>query len=381
MKVQGLPSGGVTVLLLQQRGMDTAEIEREIARRDERLARRGSPPGRPDGPPGSGLNENYARELLELHTLGVDGGYTQQDIVEVARCFTGWTLLPLPAGQQFVFVEELHERGKKVVLGKKIKGKGMAEGEAVLDLLASHPSTARFISTKLARRFVSDDPPHALVEAMAATFLETDGDIRAVLRTMLASDEFWSPDAVNAKVKTPFEFVTSAVRATGAEIQGPPRTVPPGEGVMSMDPGAMRQAALRPGLLRAMQQLGQPLYGAQPPTGYDDIAGAWVSTGALLNRMKFALGLAGNRLPGVRTTLPPEVTGEASPEAMLERLGERLLGVPPSAETLRALERQLALDPAEMEALGLPRRLGESAVSRARLGTGWLLASAEFQRR
>ncbi len=219
-----LPPGGVSTLILRKRGLDTTELERQIAQRSKRrqtmsVAAAGeSIPGR------TGLNENYARELLELHTLGVDGGYTQQDIVEVARCFTGWTLAPLHAGQGFVFVKELHDRGEKTVLGQRIRARGKAEGDQVLDRLATHPSTARFISTKLARRFVADDPPRALVDRMTRTFLESGGEIREVLRTMVRSSEFWDPAVVHGKVKSPFEFVVSAAR-----VAGWPRRADPGD--------------------------------------------------------------------------------------------------------------------------------------------------------
>jgi uncharacterized protein (DUF1800 family) len=220
-----------------------------------------------------GLNENYGRELMELHTLGVDGGYTQKDVTEVARAFTGWTIQNPRLGGGYVFNARMHDPGQKVVLGHTIKaGGGERDGEQVLDILASHPSTARFVSMKLARRFVGDDPPAALVDRLAATFRRTDGDLREVMRTLLTSSEFLSPDAYRAKVKTPFEFVVSAVRATGSDLQD---ATP---------------------LVRAMQQLGMPLYLCQPPTGYKDTADAWVNSGALVSRMNFALLLAGNNL-------------------------------------------------------------------------------------
>jgi uncharacterized protein (DUF1800 family) len=216
-----------------------------------------------------GLNENYARELLELHTLGVDGGYTQQDVREVARAFTGWTIAGPRQGGPFRFEPRLHDDGEKVVLGRRLRaGGGRQDGEEVLDLLARHPSTARFIATKLARRFVSDTPPEALVARAARRFTETDGDLREVVRTIITSDEFFSAEAHRAKVKNPFELVASAARATG------------------VDP-------VRPGQLdRALREMGMPLYGAQPPTGYADRAEAWVSSGALLSRMDFAVALA-----------------------------------------------------------------------------------------
>jgi uncharacterized protein (DUF1800 family) len=223
-----------------------------------------------------GLNENYGRELMELHTLGVDGGYTQRDVTEVARAFTGWTIQQPRAGGGFRFEPRLHDFGQKVVLGHVIKAGGSeGDGEQVLDILAAHPSTARFISTKLVRRFVSDTPPPALVDRAAARFRETDGDIREVMRTILSSSEFLSPDAYRAKVKTPFEFVASATRAVGAEVSD---ATP---------------------LVRTLQQMGMPLYQCQPPTGYKDTADAWVNTGSIVNRMNFALQLASSKVKGV----------------------------------------------------------------------------------
>jgi uncharacterized protein (DUF1800 family) len=213
-----------------------------------------------------GLNENYARELLELHTLGVDGGYTQKDVTEVARAFTGWTI---ERQQDFVFRPQLHDIGQKVVLGHVIKaGGGESDGRQVLELLAKHPSTARFVATKLVRRFVSDTPPDALVERAADRFLKSDGDIRDVMRTILLSPEFVSADSIDAKAKTPFEFVAGALRATNADV-----------------------ADARP-YVRMVQELGMPLYQCQPPTGYKDTADAWINTGALVSRMNAAVRLA-----------------------------------------------------------------------------------------
>jgi len=220
-----------------------------------------------------GLNENYARELLELHTLGVDGGYTQKDVTEVARAFTGWTIenrRQVRSGEDgFVFRPQSHDPGQKVVLGHVIKaGGGESDGIQVLDLLAKHPSTARFIATKLARRFVSDAPPEALVQRLAERFQKTDGDLREVMRTLLFSPEFLSPDAVNAKAKSPFEFLVSALRTTNADVDD-----------------------ARP-FVRMMQEMGMPLYQCQPPTGYKDTADAWINTGALVARMNAAVRLA-----------------------------------------------------------------------------------------
>jgi uncharacterized protein (DUF1800 family) len=220
-----------------------------------------------------GLNENYGRELMELHTLGVDGGYTQKDVTEVARAFTGWTIEPPRQGIGFKFEPRIHDNGQKIVLGHLIKaGGGESDGEEVLDILAKHPATAHFISTLLVRRFVGDTPPPALVDRAAARFRDTNGDLREVMRTILTSPEFLSPDSYRAKVKTPFEFVVSALRATGAEV-----------------------ADARV-LVRELQQLGMPLYQCQPPTGYKDTGDAWVNTGALVSRMNFALRLSNNQV-------------------------------------------------------------------------------------
>jgi uncharacterized protein (DUF1800 family) len=232
-----------------------------------------------------GLNENYARELLELHTLGVDGGYTQQDIIEVARALTGWGIAPprqarsirtdnqdqmMTAGSgAFRFMPMLHDPREKVVLGRTLAaGGGIEDGERVLDIVASHPSTARHIATKLARRFVSDSPPEALVSRVAARFTETGGNLREVVRAVITSPEFLATEHRATKTKTPLEFVVSAVRATARDI-----------------PDA------RP-LVNALQQLGMMPYMCQPPTGYDDAPETWVSAGALVTRVNIAQRLA-----------------------------------------------------------------------------------------
>jgi uncharacterized protein (DUF1800 family) len=233
-----------------------------------------------------GLNENYARELMELHTLGVDGGYTQQDVVDVARAFTGWTIDQPRDNGGFVFRRAQHDRDRKIVLGHVIEAGGdESDGERVLDILATHPSTARFIATKLVRRFLSDTPPPALVARAAKRFRDTDGDLREVTRTILTSPEFLSTAASNTKIKSPFEFVVSALRATGADVQD---ALP---------------------LVRALQRLGMPLFQCQPPTGYKDTADAWINTGALVDRMNFALRLATNTLPGT-SIAPAESTDD-----------------------------------------------------------------------
>ena len=218
-----------------------------------------------------GLNENYGRELMELHTLGVDGGYTQKDVTEVAKVFTGWTIQDGADGGQFVFNDRRHEPGPKYVLGKTIQDGGEREGMEVLHMLATSPATAHHLSQELAVRFVSDNPPPELVDRMAQTYLHTGGDIREVLRTMFHSPEFWSADAYRVKVKTPEEFVISAVRASQGEVVRPAQ------------------------LLNAMNELGMSFFGCQTPNGYSWKADGWVNTGDLLDRMNLALALASNR--------------------------------------------------------------------------------------
>ncbi|PYV18141.1 MAG: DUF1800 domain-containing protein [Acidobacteria bacterium] len=267
-----------------------------------------------------GLNENYARELMELHTLGVDGGYTQKDVTEVARCFTGWTLRNPRQGGGFQFVSFLHDNGSKTVLGRKVPaGGGMRDGEIVLELLAKHPSTARFVSTKLCRRFVSDNPPESLVARSAEIFLKTRGDIRQVLAAIFTSREFYSPEAYRAKIKKPFQLVVSALRATGAETIAPPV------------------------MIAALRAMGEMPYGCQPPTGYPDTADAWVNTGALLERMNFATRLAAGDLPGTRTRLAELAPAEAPTAEIVSKLARELLREPPSQELARDIEKQVAV--------------------------------------
>jgi uncharacterized protein (DUF1800 family) len=238
-----------------------------------------------------GLNENYGRELMELHTLGVNGGYTQHDVTEVARCFTGWTIQEPRRGGGFFYDDKLHDKGEKVVLGHVIPaGGGIEDGEKVLDLLATHPSTAKFISTELAQRFVADNPPPALIDRMAKTFLDTGGDIRQVMKAMLESKEFWSQGAYRAKVKTPFEMVVSSVRALDATVT---------------DAWA---------LANQVGNLGEPLYRKQEPTGYSNLNSEWVNSAALLGRMNFAVQVTQNRLPGVKVAASPSAEMIGSPD-------------------------------------------------------------------
>ena len=301
-----------------------------------------------------GLNENYGRELMELHTLGVDGGYAQKDVTEVARCFTGWTIDKPREFADFKFDERLHDPDPKVVLGKKIHAGGMKDGEQVIELLARHRSTAKFISTKLARRFVSDTPPQSLVERMAQTFQSSDGDIRAVLKTMIYSPEFWSREAYRAKIKTPFELVVSTARALGADVDTP---MP---------------------LVQWTGRIGEPLYQCQPPTGYADKSDAWVNTGALLNRLNYSLALAGNKVRGSRSDvgslLGPEADGDA--KAALNRAVQVFLGGQTAPTTVETLQKQLDSPQVLQAKLDDP-------VKRVDLGVvaGLVLGAPEFQRR
>ena len=268
----------------------------------------------------AGLNENYARELMELHTLGVDGGYTQHDVTEVARAFTGWTIDRPRDAARFVFRPAMHDRGEKKILDRALPAAGgQSDGERVLGMLLQHPSTARFIATKLVRRFVSDDPPPALVDRVAATFRATDGDIRAMLRAIVTSPEFWAPEARHAKIKKPFEYVASAVRAVGGHVDARAGFI----------------------LARSVAEMGEGLYGAQPPTGYPDRAEAWVNAGALLARMNFALALTQRRLPGVTLDLSPLGVDRAAPDVTLNRVLAGLLHAEPSPQTRSVLTAQL----------------------------------------
>ncbi|HVX38277.1 MAG TPA: DUF1800 domain-containing protein [Gemmatimonadaceae bacterium] len=229
-----------------------------------------------------GLNENYARELMELHTLGVDGGYTQKDVQEVARALTGWTFNRQTGA--FVFNPRIHDAGAKVILGQKFPaGHGEDEGERVLDILAAAPQTAHFITTKLARHFVSDDPPPALVDRCANTFEHTQGDIRETLRCIITSPEFFSRAAYRAKVKTPFEVVASGLRALDARPDTTPRTS------------------------QIVARMGEPIFGHQTPEGWPDRGDAWMNTGAILNRINFGLAMAAGQVPGARIANVPQL--------------------------------------------------------------------------
>jgi len=305
-----------------------------------------------------GLNENYARELMELHTLGVDGGYTQKDVTEVARAFTGWTIERPQTDGHFIFRPGMHDGGEKIVLGQRIPaGGGRDDGERVIQILTRHPATARFVATKLVRRFVSDTPPPALVSRVAGTYTSTGGDISAMLRTIFESPEFFSEDAYRAKIKKPFEFVASAVRALGGTTDAT---------------GGMA-------LARASAEIGEPLYQAQPPTGYADRGAVWVNAGALLARMNFALGLASGRYPHVSVALPALVAGAdpSSPSAVLDRLLASIVADQPGPETRAVLTAQLS----EPQITRLsPDDRGPANTDVAKLAA-LVIGSPEFQRR
>ncbi len=324
-------------------GQRLQRLQRGLGRRAQAGA-----PQMPDLPANAqgrrrGINENYARELMELHTLSVDGGYTQKDVQEVARCFTGWTILAPRGGAavagamgngaraerlrenagRFFFNQRVHDDGEKIVLGHKIPaGGGFKDGLMVLDILAQHPATAKFVATKLARYFVSDTPPPALVARAAAAFTKSNGDIRETLRSIFSSPEFNSPEAYRAKVKRPFELAISAIRTLGADTNGGPQ------------------------LHQWIARMGEPLYGFQTPNGYSDTAESWVNTGGLLERLNFGLSLASNRIPGTRVDLKRYVDNSASAKPLdNNQIADRFLSLivagQISPKTREALMRQL----------------------------------------
>jgi uncharacterized protein (DUF1800 family) len=291
---------------------------------------------------------------MELHTLGVDGGYTQEDVINVAKAFTGWTIKQPRRDAEFFFDDRLHDSSVKIVLGHEIHAGGMRDGEQVLDILARDPHTAHHISFELAQHFVSDNPPPALVDRMTQTFLKSDGDIREVLHTMIYSPEFWSKDTQRTKIKTPFELVASATRAVGADFEIPLL------------------------LVQWTGRIGQPLYQCEPPTGYSDEADAWVNTGALLSRMNFSLALTSNRIRGVAVNTDTLFGNDtsANPHAALDHAILLLLGGPASPETRDTLEKQLD-DPQILRA-SLDDPVKSVNVS---MIAGLVLGSPEFQHR
>ena len=323
------------------------------------------------GKPGQsvpGLNENYGRELMELHTLSVNGGYTQHDVTELARTLTGWTIQPLEQGAAFQFDPKKHDPGDKIVLGQTIPENGMNEGLQVLDMLAHHPNTAKFIAKKLAIRFVGDDPPPALVDRLAQKFLATDGDIRDVLRTLFKSPEFWSAKAYRAKVKTPFEFVVSSLRATGTDLNnaGP--------------------------IVGILNRMGMPLYQMVPPTGYSMTASTWMNSEALVDRMNYALDLSNGKVGGTnfdagRLLALGTLTSRGFPrpgaadsdsgrgqETALLLLENALLNGEVSASTQKAIRRQLDDPQVAAHALDDPKRTLNTM-------TALVIGSPEFQHR
>jgi uncharacterized protein (DUF1800 family) len=330
-----------------------------------------------------GLNENYGRELLELHTLGVDGGYTQQDVINVARALTGWTIRPPAAGGGFIFRPEMHDAGEKIVLGHKLRAnRGIEDGEDVLDIVSRHPSTAKYIATKLARRFIADNPPQSVVDRAAQVFLKTDGDIREVVRTIITSNEFYSQQAFRSKVKSPFEVVVSAMRAMNAAPDSTARTA------------------------QMIAYLGQPIYGHQAPNGWPETGDAWMNTGAILNRINFGMAAAANRLPGANVRSIPGIDslGTASRQKQVDAVVSVLLGGSVSPDTRAVLmsgENPLlanakpedlttqtmdASDPADMQLRPRANPFGRQNGAPLQLTgiaqvVGLALGSPEFQRR
>src|SRR5580658_2831590 len=301
-----------------------------------------------------GLNENYGREVMELHTVGVDTGYTQQDVIEMARCLTGWTVREPRRDPEFMFRPEFHAEGKKVVLGHTFNYGGEKDGEEALKMLAADPHTAKFISMEIARHFVSDTPPPALLDRMTKEYQSSGGDIRSVMRAMIYSPEFWSKQTYRSKVKTPFELVSSTARALNADV------------------------AISLPLAQWVGRMGEPLFLCQPPTGYSDKAETWVNTGALLNRLNFALAFANGRLAGTSVDLGTMFGDNASkdPEAALARAVDLFLGGQIDPATRQTLEGQLS-DPQVLQAkLDDPvKQVNEGLLS------GLVLGTPEFQRR
>jgi uncharacterized protein (DUF1800 family) len=338
----------------------------------------GIPAGRPYGPyrfpprvprpnaKKSGLNENYGRELLELHTLSVNGGYSQRDVTEAAKVFTGWTIDKPNDGGGFKYDPSMHEPGPKFILGRRIKPKGEGEGMELLHRLATSPQTAHFISLKLAQRFVSDDPPEELVDGMAKTFLKKKGDIREVLSELFHSPEFWAEGTYRAKVKTPLEFVASAVRVTGAEVED---ALP---------------------IARQLGNMGMPLYGAQPPTGYSMKAETWVNSSALLNRMNFAIALSSGKIKGVKVDVAQLAGGTGPPgdaTIALSALETKLLAADVSKQTHDSIVAQI-----EATSTGTAPKLPDKKGPQRKVPdmarppdvttiAGLLLGSPEFQKR
>ncbi len=290
-----------------------------------------------------GLNENYARELLELHTLGVDGGYTQRDVINVARMFTGWSIERPRQGGGFEFHEWAHDYGEKQVFGVRFPaGRGMDEAVRLLKLLANHPATMHHVSRKLCERFVSDDPPDGCVDDAVAAWTRSHGDLREVLRAIFGSPDFWAPRTVGGKVKTPLEFVVSAARAVAADPDTNPR------------------------LAQLVARLGEPLYLHVAPDGYPENQDAWVNSGALLDRMNAAVALAAGKVPGVQANLDSIIAATPDGERLIAAVNEQLLGGAMSPNTMKVIREQLA-------------DIHDGVEARA-LAVGLVLGGPEFQR-
>lgn len=311
----------------------------------------------------NGLNENYGRELMELHTLGVDGGYTQHDVTEVARCFTGWSI-DRDTGE-FRFYPRRHDDGEKIVLGQIIApGGGIQDGETVLDILASSPSCARFISKELCERLVSDDPPDALVAQAAATFIRTQGDLREVVRTIVTSSEFYTVQTYNAKIKSPFEFAVSAVRAVNGHYLLPDPDNQQGRGRLLADAGvSMRRRSPRygsriePSMIQDIADMGQPLFSYEFPTGYPEISSRWISSGGLLARFNFATALGAGQIAEVSDS-PAGLLGDTPLSdhlGVLHRLVNIILHGEISPSTRSAILQEMPatgdVDPGQIAAL------------------------------
>jgi uncharacterized protein (DUF1800 family) len=291
----------------------------------------------------TGINENYAREVMELHTLGVDGGYTQQDVVNLSRILTGWSIDKPRQQPRFVFNDWAHDRREKTFLGRRFPaGHGEDEGNEALRMLARAPASMRHVSAKLCARFVNDNPPDGCVDAGVHAWQRTGGDIREVVRAIITSPEFWDPRNRAAKVKTPLEFVVSAVRAIDAQ---PDTSL---------------------ALAQVVARLGQPLFGQQPPTGYPENQDSWVNAGALLQRMNVALGLAAGRLPGVSADLDQITPPSDDIETMINTVNAKLLSGIATNNTLKTMRDQAA---------DLP-----SADMKRAMIIGLALGSPEFQR-
>jgi len=356
--------------------------ERFTERMQEQMTQNGNgalaPPVVKAGEKRGGINENYAREIMELHTLGVDGGYTQKDVTEVARCFTGWSIKR--GTGEFVFRQMMHDNGPKFVLGHQIPaGGGMRDGEMVLDILASHPATAHHISLQLCQRFVSDDPPASLVDRVAGVFTRTGGDLRKVTEAILTSPEFLSPANYNNKIKSPLEFAVSAVRASGSSIT--PQAPPPYDKIASATEGAAimgrgqaaDRLAKRPrqSLNWHIYEMGEPLFACTPPTGYKEVSSSWVSPGALIERLNFAMALTQQQLSDIHFD-SKTILGTADldrPDAVLDQSASVLLQNNISASTRKVLEQTALPAPGDSKTVN-PNKL-----------IALMIGSPEFQRK